>query len=64
MQRRHISSGWMYAYPAAGLVVARDDDLLLLDRERQRPEGRRLVLEDTGVEAVLWRWSSQRADAA
>lgn len=38
---------------AARLIVACDEELLLLDREGQRLEGGGFLLEDTGIEAIL-----------
>jgi hypothetical protein len=40
-------------YPAASLVVAGDDNVLLLDSEGQVLEVGVVVLKDGGIEAVL-----------
>jgi hypothetical protein len=53
MGRRHREG----EYSSAGLVVAGDDNVLLLHGQRHGFEGRVVVFKDTGVEAVLWRWS-------
>lgn len=50
MWRRRIET-----YSGAGLVIAGDEDLLLLHGQRDRFQGRVFVFKDACVEAVLWR---------
>ena len=52
-----MTSAWgkgQGSYSSSGLVIAGDDDLLLLDCQWDRFQSRVLVLKDAGVEAVLW----------